>query len=200
MNQRRTSFLRAETLGLLTALACLAFVGWLAVQVVQLSTSLRDANTARDVLAQQVQQLGGSPAAGPPGTRGDPGQSIMGPPGPSGPMGPAGNDAPTPSAVPGPPGPSGPPGAPGEDSTVPGPSGSPGRPGADSTVPGPAGSPGADGAAGQPPMSWTYTDATGSTVTCSRVDAFDPAAPQYRCSAAPTAPPTAPTSAVARHR
>lgn len=172
--RRRTGVPRAEAVGVLTAIVFLAFMAWMAVQVVQLSASLRDANAARDVLAQQVQQLGHTPVAGPPGSRGDPGQSIIGPPGPEGPPG---RDAPTQTPVPGP---SGPPGEPGPASTIPGPEGPQGRPGADSTVPGPA------GPAGQPPMSWTITY-KGDTFTCRRVDNFDPANPQYHCEQ--TAPP-----------
>lgn len=47
---------------------------------------------------------------------------------------------------------------------------------------GATGPPGADGTDGQPPLSWTYTDALGLQHTCSRVDGFDPNAPRYTCS------------------
>lgn len=47
---------------------------------------------------------------------------------------------------------------------------------------GPAGADGANGADGQPPFSWTYTDALGFEHTCTRTDPFDPSAPTYVCS------------------
>jgi hypothetical protein len=95
-----------------------------------LSTDLRTANSARDALALQVQRLGASPVAGPPGSRGEPGQSVVGPSGPSGPEGPRGEQGP---------------------SGQPGPSGSPGKNGTSATgQPGQPGQPGATGAAGQP--------------------------------------------------
>lgn len=98
--------------------------------VQDLAEELREANHARDALAQQVEALGGKPVAGPPGTRGEPGKPVPGPAGPPGPVGPAG--------LPGEAGPAG----------SPGPSGSPGPAGADAvSSPGPAG---ADGAAGPP--------------------------------------------------
>ena len=40
---------------------------------------------------------------------------------------------------------------------------------------------GAPGAAGQPPLSWKYTTATGRQVLCSRDTPFDPTAPTYMC-------------------
>lgn len=178
---------RAETVALFTAVLMLVFMAWLAVQTVQLSADLRSANEARDGLARQVQQLGASPVAGPPGSRGDAG--LTGPQGPEGPQGPAGRDAPTPTPLPGPTGPTGPSGA----------SGAAGRDGTNSTIPGPAGSPGADGSpgpqgppgtAGQPPYSWTFT-ADGQAYNCSRAEPFDPAAPQYRCAQVPAASPAA---------
>lgn len=76
----------------------------------------------RDALARQVQELGGTPVAGPPGLRGEPGEPGVG--------------------VTGPPGPQGEPGVPGEPGD-PGPSGSPGNAGKDGVG-------GADGAAGEP--------------------------------------------------
>lgn len=125
-------------------------------QVSQLSGDLRAANQARDQLATQVQQLGETPVAGPPGSRGLPGQSVPGPsgspgtngvdgsPGPTGKTGAAGNDGSpgtpgtdgvTQTGAPGSAGEAGPPGAQGE----PGPAGSDGRDGTD----------GADGKDGQ---------------------------------------------------
>lgn len=93
----------------------------------------------RDALARQVQQLGGTPVAGPPGLRGEPGEPGVGVTGP-----------------PGAPGASGSPGRAGEDGVdgKPGASGSPGSDGkdgvdgADSTVPGPTGPAGLQGEQG----------------------------------------------------
>ena len=71
-----------------------------------LSQDLREANHARDLLAQQVEELGGTPVAGPPGSRGATGSSgLVGPSGPIGPPGPSGRpgkDAPTITPSPGP--------------------------------------------------------------------------------------------------
>ncbi|WP_329214768.1 collagen-like protein [Streptomyces sp. NBC_01485] len=130
--------------------ALLAGAAFLTVQ--QLAGDLREANHARDLLAGQVQKLGATPIAGPPGSRGDPGESITGPRGPVGPSGPPG-----PSGSPGSPGKAGSngqdgetgasaTGAPGTSGAVgpsgpPGPTGAPGAPGA----PGPAGPAGQDG-------------------------------------------------------
>ncbi|WP_225794806.1 collagen-like protein [Streptomyces aculeolatus] len=167
------------------------------VTVQQLADDLHDANKARDALAQQVERLGGDPVAGPPGSRGEPGDSVTGPRGPQGEQGEPGRDAPTPSPSPGPRGAKG---EPGEDSTVPGPAGSPGADGAagaDSTMPGPqgpAGPPGAAGAdgkdgkdgavgergpAGPPPSSWTFTHG-GVTYTCTPTA---DGSTQYTCAA-----------------
>lgn len=126
---RRTDVLFA--VGVVLGVALLA---WVVITMQQLAHDLAASNRARDALAQQVQQLGASPVAGPPGSRGDPG--LSGQPGPSGPEGP--------------PGPSGPSGGPGA-------AGSPGMPGADGIsitgspgLSGAAGSNGADGPTGAP--------------------------------------------------
>lgn len=51
------------------------------------------------------------------------------------------------------------------------------------------------GSDGQPPSGWTVTQSDGSSYTCSRADGFDPAHPQYTCTAPPTSSaPTTPTS------
>lgn len=183
---------RAEVVIVATALLGAVFLAWLAIQVVGLNHDLSDANRARDQLARQVQGLGASPVAGPPGSRGEPGQSVVGPSGPPGPAGPAGSP--------------GEQGTPGKGET-----GAPGKPGADSTIPGPAGSPGAAGAAGPPgqdgkdgtngtdgkdgapPAGWTYTDALGQSYTCSPVSDFDPDSPRYTCTADPAAPSRLPS-------
>lgn len=99
----------------------------------------------RDALARQVQDLGGTPVAGPPGLRGEPGVGVTGPAGEKGDKGDPGEPAPTLTPSPGPSGASGAPGRPGADSTVPGPTG---PPGADSTVPGPTGPAGPQGERG----------------------------------------------------
>lgn len=98
----------------------------------ELSHDLRAANDARDALSRQVQQLGEKPVAGPPGSRGDPGQSVTGPQGPQGIQGETGPAGPM--------GPVGPSGAPGKNGIA----GSNGV-----GLPGAAGNDGAAGAAGQ---------------------------------------------------
>lgn len=97
----------------------------------------------RDALARQVQELGGTPVAGPPGLRGEPGVSVTGPSGPPGEDGRDGvdgKDAPTITPSPGATGPRGPQGEPG--ASVTGPSGPPG-------ATGPAGPQGVQGVQGE---------------------------------------------------
>lgn len=185
--RRRWRAPRAEWLGVLTGLIALGLLVALAVLVVDLSRDLRAEHAARDALARQVEDLGGTPVVGPPGTRGKPGESVTGPPGPPGQDGEEGQSGPS-----GPPGPSGSPGrsgrdgtdgtsatgapgAPGEDGS-PGAAGPPGESGA-AGPPGPQGEPGPPGAqgergekgepgpAGSPPSSWTFTH-RGVTYTC----------------------------------
>jgi hypothetical protein len=91
-------------LGVVVAVSLLA---WVVITMQQLSHDLRTANAARDALAAQVQKLGGKPVAGPPGSRGEPGKSVVGPSGPPGPQGEPGRS--------GPPGPSGSPGKSGKN-------------------------------------------------------------------------------------
>jgi len=129
-----------------------AGIAFLAVQFVGLHQDLQTANQARDALAAQVQRLGASPVAGPPGSRGEPGKSIVGPSGPPGatgppgPRGPAGSPGrtgsagPTGASVTGVPGAVGPSGAAGSAGAV-GPAGPRGPAG----PPGPAGAAGRDG-------------------------------------------------------
>jgi hypothetical protein len=217
--RRRIPLPRAELLVVITLVFVVAFLGWMAVQVVSLTHELRTANHARDALARQVEGLGGDPVAGPPGSRGEAGESIVGPTGPPGPAGPPGSPGPTgasgrpaPTLTPSP-GPAGPPGrdgAPGPTSTIPGPSGPPGSAGQDGApgepgqagppgAPGQDGSPGQDGQDGSPPAEWTYTDADGVTYRCRPVDDFDPDAPRYTCTpvsgpSSPPAPDPSPTS------
>lgn len=183
---------RAEYLIALTLLVVVLLLGWLCVKVVSQDRALTASNDARDALAQQVQSLGGTPVAGPPGSRGEPGQSIVGARGPAGPpgrQGDPGKPAPTITPSPGPRGPAGPSGAPGADSTVPGPTGPPGQdgqdgaPGADGQPgqPGEDGADGTDGQDGAPPSEWTYTDQDGREYRCTPVDDFDPESPRYHC-------------------
>lgn len=130
IREEQKQYRRGDLLAFAAAIVAGAVVAWIFYSVHSLARDLDNANKARDQLAAQVQQLGGKPVAGPPGSRGEPGPATTGPPGPRGPQGDRG--------------------VPGPASTVPGPSGSPGSPGPESTVPGPAGAPGVDGAAGQP--------------------------------------------------
>ncbi|MFI0236313.1 collagen-like protein [Streptomyces sp. NPDC016845] len=127
---------RSDLLYALVAAAALAGFAFLVVTMQSLSHDLRSANEARDLLARQVQQLGGKPVAGPPGSRGEPGQSVTGPRGPNGSDG-----------VDGTPGSPGPFGAPGRDGTD-GASGADGAAGVGS--PGPTGAAGTNGEAGPP--------------------------------------------------
>ncbi len=129
---------RAEWLIAITGLVGAALLAWLAVAVIGLSRDLRAANGARDALALQVERLGGTPVAGPPGSRGAPGASVTGPPGARGGAGPSG-----------PPGPSGSPGEAGRDGDdgTDGADGEAGRSGTDG-VSGEVGEPGSAGATG----------------------------------------------------
>lgn len=93
----------------------------------------------RDALARQVQELGGTPVAGPPGLRGEPGEpgvGVTGQPGVPGRDGIDGVDGD--DGEPGKPGATGSPGSDGKD----------GVDGADSTVPGPTGPAGPQGVQG----------------------------------------------------
>lgn len=112
--------------------------------------------------AESVQQ---KPTEAIPGPKGDPGNAGKdGLSGPAGAQGTPGRDG-----VTGPAGAQGIPGTNGADSTVPGPpgpTGPKGEPGKDSTAPGPAGPKGDTGTSGTPPSSFTFTDKTGTTYTC----------------------------------
>lgn len=137
-------------------LAGLTVMAVLAIWVQNLANELRVSNEARDALALQVQQLGEKPVAGPPGSRGEPGETVVGPQGPKGDRGPAGS--PGPSGPPGKPGPKGDDGSEGPQGEaitgspgpegVPGPAGPAGPPGPQGD-PGPAGPPGSDGSPGE---------------------------------------------------
>lgn len=152
----------------------LAVLLWLVWTVRSLAGDLREANQARDALAQQVQQLGGEPVAGPPGSRGKVGpEGPEGEPGDRGPMGPQGpggepgpSGSPGPSGEPGEPGKAGPSGAPGAagEAGPPGPQGDPGPAGPQGD-PGEEGPRGERGPAGPAPSSWTFTY-QGATYRC----------------------------------
>ncbi|MFI6653283.1 collagen-like protein [Streptomyces sp. NPDC050529] len=195
---------RGNALAAVAALFAAVVLGVVVTAFVVLNNDLDEANKARDALARQVQSLGEKPVAGPPGSRGEAGETVIGqsgPPGPTGspgPTGPSGKPAPTITPSPGPTGATGPSGRPGADSTAPGPSGSPGQ---DATgAPGTNGQNGADGQDGtdgqdgSPPAAWTYTDPAGVTYQCTPVEDFDPANPRYRCTPTSTPPPDAPTT------
>ncbi|CAG6392790.1 conserved hypothetical protein [Actinacidiphila cocklensis] len=127
---------RGDLLAVALAVAVGAVLAWILISVRALADDLQTSNAARDALAQQVQQLGASPVAGPPGSRGEPGPATTGPAGPEGPAGAPGEPGPA-----GSPGPSGPPGKAGAN----------GANGASATgSPGPAGSDGAAGQTGAP--------------------------------------------------
>lgn len=157
---RRPRLPRAEWLIGATCVFALAFLGWLAVQVIALSHDLRSANDARDALAAQVESLGETPVAGPPGSRGEAGQAGL-----TGPRGPKGDPG-----EPGSPGPSGSPGKDGENGSDGsdgvgeiGPSGAAGTPGAQ----GPQGEPGPAGPQGDPgPAGADGKDGQDGTTNC----------------------------------
>jgi hypothetical protein len=128
---------RTDLIFSLFILCGIAALTLLALWVQSLANDLRVSNEARDALARQVEQLGAKPVAGPPGSRGEPGESVIGPKGDPGPAGPPG-----PSGPPGKPGPKGDPGTDGMSVT-----GSPGADGSDGAQ-GPAGPPGPQGEPG----------------------------------------------------
>lgn len=131
---------RGDAAAVAGALVLGAVMAWIVLTVQHLGGQLQDANSARDLLARQVQTLGGKPVAGPPGSRGDPGRTVRGPAGPRGATGPAGPEGSAgPAGQSGAKGPAGAAGAAGKD----GASGSDGAAGAD-------GAAGKDGTAGQP--------------------------------------------------
>jgi hypothetical protein len=139
---------RADLWFTLGAVVALALLAWIVITVQALAHDLRTANQARDALAQQVQALGHKPVAGPPGSRGEPGQSIIGPRGAKGDQGEPGS--PGPSGSPGKIGKPGSAGATGSPGPV-GPTGPAGPAGPQGVPgdPGPAGPQGEQGPAGQ---------------------------------------------------
>jgi len=196
---------RRDVVFVVALVAGVSVLAWVVITMQALSHNLRVSNDARDALARQVQSLGHSPVAGPPGSRGEAGQSIVGPRGPRGSTGASGKPAPTITPSPGASGASGAPGKPGADSTVAGPSGAPGP---SSTVAGPAGPVGPQGdrgekgdtgdtgATGPAPSGWTYTDGAGVTYNCTP---DSDGSTHYTCTpdaASPTPSPSNPESAV----
>ncbi|MGW1892156.1 collagen-like protein [Streptomyces sp. NPDC002004] len=127
---------RSDIVFLLAAAVALAGALWVVFTLETLAAELHTANQARDALARQVQGLGHKPVAGPPGSRGEPGKSVVGPRGPKGDQG-----------EPGPIGPTGPVGASGARGKA-GKNGSNGSNGVGQT--GPTGAAGNNGAAGPP--------------------------------------------------
>jgi hypothetical protein len=149
---------RADLLFAVAVLGGVVALAWIVITMTQLSHDLRASNSARDALARQVEQLGGTPVAGRPGSRGDVGPSgpqgspgpsgepgIQGPSGPPGKTGTAGKDGK--GGTLGPAGSAGPSGIPGTSGS-PGPAG-PAGPQGDPGPAGPQGPAGKDGAAGQ---------------------------------------------------
>lgn len=126
-------------------------------------------------------QAGPAGAAGPTGPAGL--QGIQGPPGADGVNGPRGvpgpPGAPGMNGVDGGPGPIGAQGDPGPAGPA-GPQGNPGPTGPSGAA-GPTGPTGPPGSEGEPPKSWTYTDALGLQHTCTRAEPFDPDMPTYQC-------------------
>lgn len=139
--ERRKDLLFA--LGLLAGFAGLVL---LALWVQGLTVDLRAEREYNRALAEQVVEMGGKPVEGPPGSQGEPGVGVTGPPGPRGEIGPTG--PPGPSGSPGRAGDDGSDGAVGESGTpgVVGPSGATGPAG----PPGPQGEPGPAGPRGEP--------------------------------------------------
>lgn len=145
---------RGDVLTAVAAVLLGAAFAWIMLSIQGLNHELKNSNEARDLLAQQVEDLGETPVAGPPGSRGEPGNSVTGPPGPQGPQGERG-----PVGLRGPVGPSGSPGENGINGAAgqTGVPGSPGAAGADGTdgatgpagPPGPQGEPGPAGAQGE---------------------------------------------------
>lgn len=137
---------RGDVLAALGAIVLGVAVAWIVLTVQAMTDDLRTANEARDQLARQVERMGGTPIAGPPGSRGEPGESRPGPRGPQGPPGDTGEPGRT--------GASGKPGGTGKEGAA-GADGADGEPGTDGEPgaagpPGPQGEPGPAGPRGEP--------------------------------------------------
>ncbi|GAA3550906.1 hypothetical protein GCM10022419_034000 [Nonomuraea rosea] len=199
---------RVWPLPLVVAVAFAAVMAALMVQISTLGERVRQAESDRQVLSEQVERLGGvplvSPSSGPPGERGDVGpQGDPGRPPTTAEIGaavaaylaehpPAAGRAPSAAQIGaavsaylqqhpparGPAGEKGDPGEPGE--TVTGSPGPRGEPGPESTVAGPQGESGPRGEPGPPPAGWTFVYG-GVTYTCSPAE---PGSTTYRCEGA----------------
>lgn len=80
---------RGDLAALAVMLVASALLAWILLTLLHMGAELTSQEQARDALARQVQQMGGEPVAGPPGSRGDPGTA-----GPAGPPGDPGSPAP----------------------------------------------------------------------------------------------------------
>lgn len=144
---------RGDVFTVTGALLLGAVLAWIVLSIQAMGHDLYEERAARDALARQVEGLGATPVAGPPGSRGEPGDSVTGPPGDPGASGAPGRDGEDGAA--GEPGPSGSPGSDGRDGSdgadgkpgAVGPAGPPGPQGEPGPA-GPQGAPGADGADG----------------------------------------------------
>ena len=191
IRRKRGNLAAGLAIGLATGALAAAVTAFLVLSqnLAVANSRLESANRDRALLSQQVEELGGTPVAGP---KGDDGESIIGPSGPAGPPGPPGKAAPTLTPSPGPAGPSGPPGpmgvagSPGADSTIPGPSGPAGPPGRDGAdgAPGPEGP---RGEKGEPPSEWTFEDPEGNRYRCVRTSSGKA---EYECSPVQSPTPT----------
>jgi hypothetical protein len=192
---------RSDFVFVLGLAAFLAVAAWVVLTLQSLRTDLQTQYVARDALARQVERLGGKPVAGPPGSRGTPGQSVTGPRGPAGLSGVDG--------VPGPSGSPGKTGAAGRDGVdgaagvgSPGPSGVAGQPGppgepGPAGPQGPAGADGKDGANGTAPCpdgySWQAPADDPDALVCRRTGAPPPEEPDPSDSKTPQAAGLDPT-------
>jgi len=194
---------RADVRYIVVATGAVGSFAAMAIWVQGLSHDLRVSNDARDALARQVQSLGHKPVAGPPGSRGEAGASVVGPRGPQGVAG-----SPGPTGSPGSTGKTGATGAPGATGSpgvgVTGAAGSPGPAGPQGEAgpagpqgdQGPKGDTGDTGATGPAPSGWTFTDGTGVTQECAP---DSEGSTHYTCTPAPASPsptPSNPESAV----
>lgn len=195
---------RADVRHAVITVAAVGSFASLAIWIQGLSHDLRVSNDARDALARQVQSLGHKPVAGPPGSRGEAGQSVVGPRGPQGAVG-----SPGPTGSPGSTGKTGTAGA----SGAPGVAGSPGvgvtgavgsaGPAGPQGEAGPAGPVGPQGdrgekgdtgdtgATGPAPSGWTYTDGAGVTYECT-LDSDG--STHYTCTPTPADPTPSPSN------
>jgi hypothetical protein len=195
---------------LVLAVIILFGLGWTVYNQLAATADKNVAQANSQVLAQDIQQVCASqgklmvddrdlcakatqvqkdPTEAIPGPKGDPGtdgkpgtngtNGTDGTPGSTGPTGPPGHDGAVGAAGnPGPQGPQGPQGVQGEPGAQ-GPAGDPGAPGPAGPQ-GPAGTDGTNGTPGEAPTSFTFTDKTGTTYTCTP---NPPGSSTYTCEA-----------------